>query len=336
MKMSKKIFILSIFIILISVIGVYAVSDYQNSNDIPINLKNNNETDPFGCCSLVLQEDGNSSILSYRRDSNLNADIHIEQIDWHGKSAIKQYKTDNKYFCHVIITSDGWVIGLGGIDDGSDNEKCENITSEMITDNNTISEASLKKIQDIKKPYGRGHVLVKAPNGNYGFANVDKLKTGKLKPGQYISIPNNYSLSRGGELSIETPDKVKAMMELSQADKYGLDRREIITYFINSTDKGNLVDVFVANEDGSLLGENYTDCIDDIYFNGNVTIKGSDIPIAPDYEKLGSISLLEENSNFSKLTFLIILVLFVVIVGILFFALLRFVRFIKSKFRRKF
>lgn len=330
MKMSKKIFILSIFIILISVIGVYAVSDYQNSNDIPINLKNNNETDPFGCCSLVLQEDGNSSILSYRRDSNLNADIHIEQIDWHGKSAIKQYKTDNKYFCHVIITSDGWVIGLGGIDDGSDNEKCENITSEMITDNNTISEASLKKIQDIKKPYGRGHVLVKAPNGNYGFANVDKLKTGKLEPGQYISIPNDYSYSRSGNLSLDTPDIIKSMTDLSQQDLYGLDRREIITYDLNVTGSENNVNVYVANENGSYVGIDNTVYIDDIYINNNV-IKGKDIPIAPAYKEIGSFSLTKDSSSSGKLPVLIYIVLFVIFVAILFFVVFRFVKYIRYR-----
>ena len=333
MNFNKKIFVLSIFIIFIFACGAYSLQSHGNINEIHVV---SNETDVYGCCSIVWQLDGNDTVMSYRRDSNMTVDVHIDKVNWHGIPAIKQSKTGGGEFTHVIITQNGWVIGLGGIDDGINSEICENITAGMISKDYNISKESLAKIQDIKKPYGRGHVVIKAPNGNYGFANVDKLKTGKLKPGQYISIPNNYSLSRGGELSIETPDKVKAMMELSQADKYGLDRREIITYFINSTDKGNLVDVFVANEDGSLLGENYTDCIDDIYFNDNVTIKGSDIPIAPDYEKLGSISLLEENSNFSKLTFLIILVLFVVIVGILFFALLRFVRVIKSKIRRKF
>lgn len=328
--MSKKIFILSIFIIFISIIGVYAVSDYQNSHDMSVNLLNNNETDTFGCCSLILQEDGNNSILSYRRDSNVTADIHIEPTDWHGKSVIKQYKTDNKYFCHVIVTSDGWVIGLGGIDDGVDNEKCENITAEMITDDGSISEDGLKKIQDIKKPYGRGHVVIKAPNGNYGFANVDKLKTGKLQPGQYISIPNEYSYSRSGNLSLDTPDIIKAMTDLSQKDLYGLDRREIITYDINVTDGENNVDVYVANENGSYVGIDNTVYIDDIYIN-NTVIKGKDIPIAPAYKQIGSFDLANGQLSSNKLSILIYIVVFVIFVAILFFIVSRLIKFIRYR-----
>ena len=117
--------------------------------------------------------------MSYRRDSDLDADIHIEKVDWHGYDAIKQYKTDNNYFCYVIVTSNGWVIGLEGTDDSIDNQIAENITAGMINDNNTISVEDLEKIQKIKEPYGKGHVVIKAPNGNYGFATVYKLKTGK-------------------------------------------------------------------------------------------------------------------------------------------------------------
>lgn len=332
MNLRKKIFILSIIIIFISICGVYSAFNHQNNANIPVVDDINNETDVFGCCSIVWQLDGNDTIFSYRRDSNVSADIFVEQVDWHGHQAIKQYKTEGGYFNHVIITNDGWFIGLGGIDDGIDNEKCENITADMITDDYSISKHDLKEIQKIKKPYGRGHVLIKAPNGNYGFATVDKLKTGKLHPGEYKSIPNNYSLSRGGELPLNTSDKIKSVVELSQADKYGQDRREIITYYFNSTDNGNFTDIYVSNEDGSLLGINYTDCIDNVYFNDNLT-EAKDIPIAPDYKKLGEISFIEETSNFSKLTMLIIIVGFVVFVGILFFIVYRFVKFIEFKIR---
>ena len=61
--------------------------------------------------------------MSYRRDANLTADIHIEQVDWHGHPAIKQYKTDHGYFNHIIVTNDGWVIGLGGVDAGEESRK---------------------------------------------------------------------------------------------------------------------------------------------------------------------------------------------------------------------
>lgn len=330
MKFDNKIFVLSIFIIFISICGVYATYDQQSGDAIPVI---SNETDSFGCCSIVWQLDGNHTIMSYRRDSNVTADVFIEQVDWHGIPAIKQYKTDYGYFNHVIITNNGWVIGLGGIDDGVDNQICENITANMISKDYSISKQALKKIQDIKKPYGRGHVVIKAPNGNYGFATVNKLKTGTLKPGQYISIPNDYSLSRGGNMSLDVPDKIKSVTELSQSDLYGLDRREIVTYDYNSIEGVNTTDIYVANEDGSFLGVNYTDCIDNIHFN-NTTITGKSIPIGPNYEKIGSVTFEEQNSSVDNWIVLLVIVGTVVFVGILFFVVLRFVRFVRYRNRR--
>lgn len=330
MGFNKKILLFGILLIFISMCGAYYAHDYQNSIH---NSNYSNQTDVFGCCSIVLQLDGNNTIMSYRRDSNLTADVHIELTDWHGIDAIKQYKTEGGYFNHVIVTKDGWVIGLGGIDDGIDNEKAENITAQMITKDYSISKKDLKKIQDIKKPYGRGHVVIKAPNGNYGFANVDKLKTGHLKPGQFISIPNNYSLSRSGEISLDSPDLIKEMVNLSQADKYGVDRREIITYDFHNNGTNNYTDVYVSNEDGYLLGINYTDCIDNVYFNTTLT-EGKDIPLGPDYEYLGTVNFVDEMSNFMKLATLLIIISFVLFVTILYFIVSRFVKFIKSKIRR--
>ena len=269
--------------------------------------------------------------MSYRRDSDLDADIHIEKVDWHGYDAIKQYKTDNNYFCHVIVTSDGWVIGLGGTDDGIDNQIAENITAGMINDNNTISVEDLEKIQKIKEPYGKGHVVIKAPNGNYGFATVDKLKTGKLVPGQFISIPNDYQYSRGDNITIGGDDKIKSMNNLSRSDLYGQDRREIITYDVHIGQNNNTTDIYVANEDGGLVGANNSIYIDDIYVNDTV-IHGEEIPLAPDYIKIGSVTFLQDNNSFNRLFTLILLVIFVIFVAILSFVVYRFVRFIKYKF----
>lgn len=333
MKFKKNIFVLSIFIIFIFMCGAYSAFNHQNNEAIPVI---SNETDQFGCCSIVLQLEGNDTLMSYRRDSNVTADIFIEEVNWHGMPAIKQYKTEYGYFNHVIVTHDGWVIGLGGIDDGMDSEICENITAQMISKDYSISQNALEKIQNIKKPYKKGHVVIKAPNGNYGFATPTKLKTGTLKPGQYISIPNSYDYSRGGNLSLGIGDKIKAMQELSQSDLYGLDRREIVTYDFHQVENGNTTDIYVSNEDGSYVGFDNRQFIDDVHFN-NTVIKGSEIPIAPKYQKIGSVTFEgDQQSTLDSLILLLVLFIFVVFVGILFFVVLKFVRYIRYRNRRKF
>ena len=330
MSLKKNIFILIIFLCVVSLFGAYLIFNEENTVSI---APDTNETDMIGCCSIVLQLDGNDTLMSYRRDSDLDADIHIENVNWHGYNVIKQYKTDNNYFCHVIVTSDGWVIGLGGTDDGVDNQIAENITAGMINENNTISKKDLKKIQELKEPYGKGHVVIKAPNGNYGFATVDKLKTGKLVPGQFISIPNDYQYSRGDNITLDVEDKIGAINNLSRSDLYGVDRREIVTYDVQIGKNNNTTDIYVSNEDGLLVGVDNSIYIDDIYLNDTL-ISAEDIPLAPDYKKIGSFTFSEQNSNFSKLLTLIIIVLFVVFVGVLSFVVYNFVRFIKSKIRR--
>lgn len=320
MKLNKKILILIMFIGVVSLFGAYSSS---NHDDLGFISPNDNETD-FGCCSIVLQEDGNNTLMSHRRDSNLDADIHIENIDWHGHKAIKQYKTSDGYFCHVIITSDGWVIGQGGIDDGPDNELVENISAEMITPDGSIDTDKLEKIQDIKKPFGRGHFVIKAPNGNYGFATVDKVKTGKLEPGQYISLPNNYSLSRTGNVTLDNGDKIEVMNNLSRTDLYGEGRREIVVYDFKVGDNENTTDIYVSNEDGAYVGVDNTRFIDNIYVNDALT-NGSDIPIAPAYKQIGTFNFNDGGDLFSGMSSLLKIIVFVVIAAILIFLLIKFI-----------
>ena len=331
MNLSKKIFVLSVFIIFISVCGAYSAYSHQNTDAIPVI---SNETDAFGCCSVVIQLDGNNTLMSYRRDSNVTADIFIEEVNWHGIPAIKQYKTEYGYFNHVIVTHDGWVIGLGGIDDGVESEICENITAEMITDDYSISEHALEKIQEIKKKYKKGHVVVKAPNGNYGFATPTMLKTGHLVPGQYISIPNDYQFSRGGNISLPVNDKIKEITNLTQLDLYGLDRREIVTYDFSEGENGNTTDIYVANDDGSHVGVSNAEYIDNIQFN-NTVIKGEDIPMGPNYMKIGSVTFEDKKSTFDNLFILLVFAGFVVFIGILFFIILKFVRYLRYRIRCK-
>ena len=323
MNLKKKILIISVFIIFVSLCAASTAGEWQNYDASHVI---SNETDDIGCCSIVWQLEDNHTMFTHRRDSNTTVDVYIQPVNLSGVNCIKQFKTDRGYFTHVLITEDGWFVGFGGLDDGSDSHRCEQIALEMIK-NKTITKKSLKEIQKIKKPYGMGHFLIKAPNGKYGFASIDKVKKGKIEPGRYISLPNNYSLSRANNLSLDTDDKVKAMTELAQTDLYGVDRREILTYDFNPAVNNTTVDVYVSNEDGSYLNESYTKYIDNIFLKHNET-KGSDIPIAPDYKKMGTVSFVSAPDNNLVIAVIIGFIIFVIV---LFYAVLKLVMRIRRR-----
>ena len=318
MQSKKLIFILGILLIFISVIGAYAADNQDKYGDLAFLLEDNNESDLTGCCSIVCQLDGNNSLFSFRRDAGFGADIYIEKINWHGKEAIKQYKTDGRYFCQVIVTSDGWTVGFGGLDDGDDNAKMENMTAEMIM-NGTISNTTLSEISQIKSSYGRGHALIKAPDGSYGVATAETYFTGKLNPGDYISVPNKAGFIRTGDIQMNSSDRVKILHKLEMSDAFGVDRRDVTSFYFhkfeNNTYIGNITDIAISNDDGSIYNiKNNSQLADDVIFNGT-TIKAKDIPFAPNYKEIGSVDFLDKKPDnpFGFVLYIIILVLFVII-----------------------
>ncbi len=299
MKIKRVIFVISVFLIFITLVGAYAVNEEQNINEVFTILNSTNSSELTGCCSVVCQLEGNNSLFSFRRDAENGADIYIEKIDWHGKPAIKQYKTDGGYFCQVIITNDGWVIGYGGIDDGVDNQQIENITADVVLNNN-IDNGSLEKIEKIKNRYGLGHTVIKSPDGTYGVAMSNTKFTGKLNPGNYISIPNRPHYVRTGDIRLDAPDKIATMTKLATSDLFGISRRDVTTFSYyqvdNHTYKGNITDIYISNDDGAMYGMDSAKLYDDVYLN-NTVFKKEDIPISPKYATLGSINFTESNGD---------------------------------------
>ena len=198
----------------------------------------------------------------------------------------------------------------------------------MVNDNNTISKEKLEQIQDIKKAYNKGHVVIKAPNGNYGFATPQIVKTGHLDPGQYISMPNHYSFSRSGNIDLKSTDKIKIMTDLARSDMYGLSRRGITIYDFQVHENNNTTDIYVSNDDGSLFGMTTGYMIDDVYYNDTV-IKGGDIPIAPNYKFIESMTFSKEDSTLDGLFLGLYIIGFVIFVAILFFVVYHAVRAIR-------
>lgn len=339
MSLRHKIFIFAIIILFSSLIAVSAGESQFVVHDIQSILQDNDVDDMTGCCSVFLQEDGANAMMAFRRDAKSADDIYIEKVKWHGKDAIKQYKKTGGYFCQVIITSDGWMIGYGGTDDGPDNELIENITGEMIEKNNAITEDGLAKIEEIKKPYKIGHVVVKTPTGDYGLATDKGHFTGKLKPGDYISMPNRYTYFRSGNITFNSSsDKVKTMNELAITDGFGLTRRDVTTFDFNVTNEANTTTMYISNDDGSTHGMVCGEMYDNVIFNGTTT-NGEDIPIAPTYKKLGNMSF---DNNYTdttsigyKLSTIIFYTLTAVIIAVVIFGSYRLVKNVMRQRRRR-
>ena len=342
MNFKKVLLLLSVILICVTILGVSA-SDYQhNIDDIKDILSTYNESELTGCCSVMLQLNGTDCMMSFRRDAGNQAEIFIENVTWHGHKAVKQYKTDAGYFCQVIVTEDGWTIGYGGIDDGDDNKKIENISAKMLNENNTISESTLSEISKIKASYGLGHFLIKAPNGNYGLATATTTQTGKLDPGDYVSIPNRIQFLRTGSVPLNSSDKVQTMVNLATSDGFGLTRRDVTTFDLhhieNDTFNDTVVDMYVSNDDGSAYGLSTSGLRDNIHFN-NTTIKAEDIPIAPKYTKIGTIEFVDNESGAGgggfDFTTILSIIGFVICIGILIFAVLQVVRYLRYLYFRK-
>ena len=342
MDLKKTLLILTVIVFFSSVIAVSANTSQNNMHDLQSILENNDESDMTGCCSVVLQQDGNNSIMSFRRDAGNAADIFIEKIDWHGKKAIKQYKTSAGYFCQVIITNDGWVIGYGGIDDGDDNVKIENITGNMIENQSTISESTLEQIQQIKASYGIGHVIIKAPNGDYGVATATTHYTGKLAPNDYISVPNRATYIRTGDVLPNATDKIKTMNNLAISDGFGLTRRDVTTFNFQCGNTSNVTDVYLSNDDGSYWGMSTGGLVDNVNFTGKY-IKTDEIPIAPSYKYIGNITFDEsdlstgDGGSFDIWGILILIIIAVVVGIVVFFSYhtIKVLRYRRRYYRRR-
>lgn len=314
-------FILITLILVIFTACAYCANNQFDTNQNISTVENTNSSLLEGCCSIAYQLEGNDSIIAFRRDADYSANIKIEKINWHGKPAIKQYKEEGGYFCQVIVTNDGWVIGYGGLDDGPNSKKIENLTANMVLNNN-ISNSSLEKIQQIKYQYGKGHVLIKAPNGTYGVAVPTTHFTGVLKPGDYISVPNAEQFIRTGKIPLKTPDKIKAMTQLETTDGYGVSRRDITTFYFhsvnNDTFKGNITNISLSNDDGSAWGMSTGGLADNVFFNGTL-FNASSIPIAPNYTSIGSINFTDSGQSgdgglFTIIMHAIAFILFIVVI----------------------
>jgi 5-hydroxyisourate hydrolase-like protein (transthyretin family) len=256
------------------------------------------ETAEMGCSSLYLQVSNYESVAGFRRDATNGKLIKIVKFKLQGRTAIKQYKS-NSYFFHLVTTADGWMFGTGGIDNPDVNRGIEKLAGKIIK-SGKIKKSDLRKIQRYEQQLSLGHFSIKAPNGKYGLVWAGSIWTGKLKPGEYICVPNGQSSYRHGDWDQFSKNPAKAAIKVAATDSYGINRRDITAFHWKATTKEgkttSTLKVYAANDKGQLSGRSTGYLMDDIKFKGKFFSK-YDLPKAPSklllgVQKFGSIDKL--------------------------------------------
>ncbi len=261
---------------------------YKNSNKkVTLNVMPTKEK---GCCSFFLQVSGSECFCGFRRDGTEAVNLLIKNYKWAGKTAVKQYKTTYGYFVHIIATSDGWMIGNGGIEDGSICKSIEKIAEKMVK-SNKIQSTYLKQILNYKKRLNFGHFTIKAPNGKFAVVWKNGYITGKLKAGEFLSSPNFKSYYRHSTYAKYGSDLVQAAIKVGATDGYGVNRRDITVFHWKATDKNykttSVVEAYSANDNGKLVGRSTAYLKDNVYFKNKFFSK-SKLPYPPNYLYLGT------------------------------------------------
>ena len=299
---SKLFIFITLIILLLSLSSVSADDSFNDTTIDDIVLADGSPSDVIGddnaedslinlseCSSVVLHVSDSESVISVRRDATDSANIFIENGMWGDIEFVKQYKTSYGYFSHAIVTSNGWVIGNGGVTDGNEFGRIESIACEMVI-NNQISNDGLSRVYRIISRYSLGHFVIKAPDGTYGVVFPNLYHVSKLEPGQYLVCPNVYSKSQKGTYD-SSLNPVDAAIRITYTDSYGVNRRNIQTYHWKLTTSSNglsySVDTYTSNDNGAGVGRSTASLKDNVYYFGTFYSKNS-IPLTPNKMYLGT------------------------------------------------
>ena len=262
---------------------------YKNSkSEATMKIK---PTAEWGCCSFYLQVSGTESVAGFRRDATNGLTIYIKNVKFAGRTAIKQYKLGYGYFFHSITTSDGWMMGTGGMDNVAINKAIESLAGKMVK-SNKIKTSYLKKIQSYERRLGLGHFSIKAPDGRYAVVWLNGYWTGKLKAGEYISVPNLMSCYRHGTYAKFGDTPIKAALKVGATDSFGVNRRDItLFHWTSSTNKNfkttSKVQTYAANDNGKFVGRSTGSLKDSIQYK-NKYISKYKLPGVPNMKFLGT------------------------------------------------
>ena len=279
--MNFKIAFLSICLI----VGLFAMasicSSDVNQTDFDSDFNKSAE-----CCSFVIQEEA-GTVFAFRQDAPVDGQgviIHNDTLDGH-EVIVQEIDSPDNHFIHAIVTEDGWVAGHGGDSSNvSDTLALERIADEMLA-SKKISSDCLNQIQKIFKKYEYGHFLIKAPDGSYGVVYSENCTLGKLNPGEFLVIPNEYDGFSNGNYTDYSMDPVDAIVDICSYEDSGWNRRNVYSYDYKVHDVDDKqkygVDVYVTNDNGYNVGLNTSEIVNYCYFNDDLYPE-SEIPQNPD------------------------------------------------------
>ncbi len=255
-----------------------------NSSVTKINSNNGRIVPGSGCCSVLVHVKKGYDVFSFRRDSVYTANLYIKKTSWYGKDALEEYKTTNGNFFHSIISKNGWIVGSGGPDIPYLNKQLMDLAGRTSVSGH-ITASTIRSATSILRQMGMGHFLIKAPDDIVGIVtyNGGNLKTElfKMSDGRYVSVPNSPSCYRTGFVS--TTDPVDSTIKLAMTDRWGVNRRNIMTYQVQ-----NVKDLINYSTSIKIYACDSRGTPDSIVFNGKLISKNT-LPRAPNKKFIGQM-----------------------------------------------
>jgi hypothetical protein len=260
-----------------------------------MNIKDLNE----GCCSIIVQATNNHNVVAFRRDSKYPAELIITKKIFHGKNAEVQYKINGGLFHHTVITSDGWIIGIGGRGTIYNHELLS-LAGQIME--NGINQDSMEKAQSILTKMCVGHFLIKSPDNYVGciiqFKENTLNKLFKMHDGEFICVPNAPKYYREGNYTEFNGNPLTAAAKIAGTDLWGVNRRDVIFHNVEKNANNTMLQIWASFDNGSLINRNHgKGGPDDIQFLKNQIIYGKNLPIIPDMTKIGEIELLDNETG---------------------------------------
>jgi hypothetical protein len=264
----------------------------MNSKPISSTISQKTVKAETGCCSVLVHVRKGLDVFAYRRDSTYAANLYIKKVKWYGKETIKEYKTVHGYFFHTIISKNGWIVSTGGPDVVWINKKLERLAGK-ISIKGHITRYDINRAYKLLRKLGMGHFLIKDPSGNVGIAIYNsgrsKIKLFKMKNGQYVSVPNSPRFYRQGKYTSKRSNPVSAAIYLAGTDRWGVNRRNIITYRVENINDSTAITVW-ASYDGGKLVHRSRGHPDNIIFRGH-KIYAKSLPRIMGKKFIGKVTL---------------------------------------------